>query len=349
MTRSIRILRPGSAADALKWREECFARELSVGPPDAFVRGTLRAVSKTYDALLGRTANASGDLEDAAGDLARLAKARAERAEMAERGTTKRQAKGYVPWLSERLARTVAPYGYLGHLSNFLHNKPIDLAEHPYSPMHPRRDVWRLYLGLPQEHGHVEISAYKPPKPLKTTTKDTVYYRLRDVGDAHARLVAAAVRAERTGSRVAEDGFFGVRADAFENGVMGRFILGVGRDAEGEYASYYDRWDLDPAPFLRMEWVVGKPLELYDRIHFDRAKIQRILALEDAIAAEREKSPLPDSNPELEQDLTWFGIKLERYARATYQTNPVVGAAVAELAKLDRRYDFAHQPEYCAD
>lgn len=340
---------PQLRAEAQSWRDDVYERERSAGPPDPFARAALYYVTQSCDALTSGPRDSAKILDRAETELTRLAEARREKQQMVDHGISDRQAKGHVPWLSERLLRTVPPYGYFGHWSNFLHNKPIDREEHPYSPKHPRFDTWRLYLGLPQENGHVEVSAYAPPSPLKTTTPTTVYYRLRDVGDAHARLVAAAVRAERSGQKVAEDGFFGVRADPYQNGVMGRFLVGIGQDNEGEYASYYDRWDLDPAPFLRMEWVVGKPLEFYDRIHFDRPTVARIIELEDVIALERKKAPLSDSCPELEDDLSSFGINLEHYARETVTTNPVVRAAVLELAKLDRRYDFEHQPEFSVE
>lgn len=74
-----------------------------------------------------------------------------------------------------------------------------------------------------------------------------------------------------------EDGFFGTMADC---------LFGIGTDDKGEYVSYYDFWDLDlPALGTRLpaEVVAGWPIEFYDRIHFDRAKIEKVIDLEDEI------------------------------------------------------------------
>ena len=62
---------------------------------------------------------------------------------------------------------------------------------------------------------------------------------------------------------------------------MAECLVGLGTDERGEYAAYYDFWDLDvPAlgTTIPAELVAGWPIEFYDRIHFDRSKVVTVHA-----------------------------------------------------------------------
>ena len=50
--------------------------------------------------------------------------------------------------------------------------------------------------------------------------------------------------------------------------IMGGFKLSKGHDAQGDYISYYDRWDLEGSVEGK-EGIIGKPYEIYDRIYYD--------------------------------------------------------------------------------
>lgn len=61
-----------------------------------------------------------------------------------------------------------------------------------------------------------------------------------------------------------------------DNQQLGHVKVSLGRDAHGEYLSYYDRFDFGQ-PGQQVEKVVdvstrivGKPFEIYDRVYFDR-------------------------------------------------------------------------------
>src|SRR5690606_34513705 len=55
--------------------------------------------------------------------------------------------------------------------------------------------------------------------------------------------------------------------------VLGNFQVQEGRDDEGDYISYYDRYDLDPnIPVIGKidgSKIAGKPFEIYNRIYYD--------------------------------------------------------------------------------
>jgi hypothetical protein len=49
---------------------------------------------------------------------------------------------------------------------------------------------------------------------------------------------------------------------------MGHFILSKGRDKNGYYVSYYDKWNLEGSQEGE-DGLIGKPFEIYDRIYYD--------------------------------------------------------------------------------
>jgi hypothetical protein len=56
-----------------------------------------------------------------------------------------------------------------------------------------------------------------------------------------------------------------------EGALMQHHFVTFNKDERGEYASYYDKWDINPFPKLEKAGVdlnFGKPLELYDRIYY---------------------------------------------------------------------------------
>jgi len=62
----------------------------------------------------------------------------------------------------------------------------------------------------------------------------------------------------------------GIRPESSGNIMQNHFVT-PGKDARGNYISYYDKWDINPASNLEKKDIktdFGKPVELYDRIYY---------------------------------------------------------------------------------
>lgn len=238
-------------------------------------------------------------------------------AQLAEKGITDKQRhEAYTAGLSELLYRTVTPLGYRSPVDVLLampenwdeyrvvwvdmgDNGPYLYAKHDYPD---REDAWRMYLGLPQEHGTFTISEERPAQ----ATEDTYYYAVpgwlesyaflsdvrshswekREPAEIVAKLVNAIEQTEHLErGQTLRDDELGIIEKAGDDsvvladrrkgkdrgiayGLLGQFTLSRGQDERGSYISYYDEWDLGPT-MEGEEGLFGQPFEIYDRIYYN--------------------------------------------------------------------------------
>lgn len=209
---------------------------------------------------------------------------------------------GYVPAtdasylldkVRNRLYRTVNPYGNYdipGSVSDFLSGE--DWASHMYmqkgpdgkyytdtfedvtSPIEVVDDIWANYLNIPEDKRRfktrLEKSAYVPG--MKGNPNLT-YFKLPLADYDVDRLIEETDELPVGKNIISED---------FSSYNLGEHTIGRGFDDNGEYRSYYDRWDLNPfngkyggvdVPFINSlsdtTMGIGKPVEIYDRIYMD--------------------------------------------------------------------------------
>jgi hypothetical protein len=244
--------------------------------------------------LAGATINIMGDQPFDNGKFKNREQAKIE---LRESGVTQYQSRAYKLGVSEILGRGITPYSYdkskkkEAFISNLIHGQTID--KNAYSLLKEgvvtaeREDAWRLYLGLPQEHGTFGISDYKP-----TRGKDDVYYykinnffenaamkagmplsafikELKDLepdkDDDLGSAAAAASDGDEAPPPLTRE--FEISGDDLA-GVMGWYTYSFGHDERGSYISYYDKWDLNIGP-EKNGGFFGKPYEIYDRIYFN--------------------------------------------------------------------------------
>jgi hypothetical protein len=144
-----------------------------------------------------------------------------------------------------------------------------------------RMDAWRLYLGLPQKNKTFGISEFKP----RQGKEDVYYYKLNNFLDDYALAHQTYdddhfgdEKFKRSMTKSEAIRWLTLNADTKFNpefpkvddssGVMGRYTLMKGQDERGSFISYYDRWNLDGSAEGE-KGMVGKPLEIYDRIYYD--------------------------------------------------------------------------------
>lgn len=152
---------------------------------------------------------------------------------------------------------------------------------------HPgREDVWRLYLGLPQQHGTFGISDYRPSR---RSSDSTYYYSIPAANDLRLYEFLASQSYYYKNQASLDEFNAKPKSDEDEEGlqyyysenkimlydepIMGHYKLEEGDDERGHYVAYYDRWDLQPRiPGLGKVDMsfIGKPLEIYDRIYFPK-------------------------------------------------------------------------------
>ncbi len=153
-----------------------------------------------------------------------------------------------------------------------------------------RSDAWRMYLGIPQKYSTFGVSEFRP----RESTEDRYYYKIQNflrntqmlIDDAEGmedlkpiQFLLAVEQAQ--GSTEAPYSPLGYLAHSLRStveerfvakdnisAIMGGFKLSKGHDAQGDYISYYDRWDLEGSVEGK-EGVIGKPYEIYDRIYYD--------------------------------------------------------------------------------
>ena len=158
--------------------------------------------------------------------------------------------------------------------SRYLNEEGI---ENMLSDHNQRKDLFRLSIGLPQEHNSISKSKYKP---TKSTNSDSEYYTSPNT-DSDIKYIFEdyfKFKQENSPDYFANDGRliskpetyskpedeinslrsfihdkYGKRNDKLRstNRVhmgqdLGEFILDAGKDEKGHYISYYDVWDVNP-------------------------------------------------------------------------------------------------------
>lgn len=190
------------------------------------------------------------------------------------------------PWFAERINKTISPlsdYTILSGLSKFIGGKDRlsklktveDYDKESFESQSDldnmldteQEDLWSMYLGLPQRYKSVGVSSYVP---TKSKDKSGTYYKLQDPN--HAKWLTEKAKELKIGeSKIfTEDDFETDSTGQVQNsiGSLGTYTLSKGRDDKGEYISYYDKWDLAPSG-VNVN-VIGKPLEIYDRVYLDK-------------------------------------------------------------------------------
>ena len=148
-----------------------------------------------------------------------------------------------------------------------------------------RDDLWATYLGLPQKHGTLIPSEYRP---TQARDEDAEYSSLSpelaerlisstlpqwtDDSIRSNRALEALVREIREvgGNKVFND---------WDTALLGDFTMSEGSDEKGPYVSYYDKWDLDQkmARGLASLTGIGKnPPEIYGRSYYDPETFEMI-------------------------------------------------------------------------
>lgn len=223
--------------------------------------------------------------------------------ELERDGITAYQKSAHINGLSEILARGFAPFGYSsdrggetdlvrgigGVITGVVYDKNKDIEDfysklaeegsndanreefkHRTQIIRNRMDAWRLYLGLPQKNNTFGISEYKPEK----SKEDRYYYKINAYQKAYEPVEVGGIKAVPVKSLIefikknAKEGANKVMPEDQAFGIMGRYTLSMGQDEKGPYISYWDRWDLDRS-FEGKVGRIGKPYEIYDRIHYD--------------------------------------------------------------------------------
>jgi len=132
-----------------------------------------------------------------------------------------------------------------------------------------RLDAFNLYSGLPQKHGTFSVSKNKPSI---SKNKDDIYYSITN--DKLRKLLADKITTYDLNAQKDIPAQFKENDQSIQyvpgaknkiilddkSGVMGNFTASLGKDDQGDYVSYYDKWDIAPKDF-------GKPMEIYDKIY----------------------------------------------------------------------------------
>lgn len=121
-------------------------------------------------------------------------------------------------------------------------------------------DGWAMYLGKPQKNNTFGISQYKP-----SNSKDpnATYYKMSDTFEKDLVDSRNYYDTEQYSESLMGD----------KARVLGNFQVQEGKDEQGNYISYYDKYDLDPnvpgIGSLPAEKIAGKPFEVYGRVYYD--------------------------------------------------------------------------------
>ena len=170
-----------------------------------------------------------------------------------------------------------------------------------------REDLFRVYLGMPQVSNTMGISDVQP----RQSTEDKIYYHLNKY-KLHPSVFFRQIKASKN---VLSEGETKTQMEILEltilNGIsndpqMAQFQIGVGRDKDGLFVSYFDIWDFEigiPG--------VGRPFELYDRLHFDKFDAQERSEIEKVynIPFEQFKKRIENTNEKL-QNLNFIKDKI---------------------------------------
>ncbi len=146
------------------------------------------------------------------------------------------------------------------------------------------KDLLSLYLGKPQKYNTVSISKYKPSDSKE---KDKEYFSInskefKDYVFKHLDedYIAQGIRTgEIKPARDKNGKVIPNRYIIRDIGTgLGEFTIDRGKDENGEYISYWDKWDLNPYKGIYsgkdisniedLSFGIGKPYNIYDRLYF---------------------------------------------------------------------------------
>lgn len=177
-------------------------------------------------------------------------------------------------FISNRLAQNLHPRGYDKPVSrvydavvknNKDSNRNLELNS--------RMDAYNLYMGLPQTHNTFEISKYKP---TKGKNEDVLYYKKSDNAKSNwDTTIGSKKDSEHMLEFIGDDGkLVDESIKSRYDDIAGNYTINLGKDDNGKYISYYDKWDLNPFslenPLTKKEITtdIGKPFEIYDRVYY---------------------------------------------------------------------------------
>ena len=220
------------------------------------------------------------------------------RYELSHNGITREQRRSHIPGVSELLYRGIIPVGYEIPLDTQSANKPLEKLRGVIPNVVFGRekagdgleDAWRMYLGLPQEHNTFGVSDYRPARgeDNKYYYKIIPYIRgLRQSEEAEKEglrdevtefdeaefpvTLKGIVKAiDKAGGRFVFEAIYPLTygEGEIDTSIMWCYTLSRGEDEKGPYISYYDSWDLEGS-IEGEEGILGKPFEIYDRIHYN--------------------------------------------------------------------------------
>ncbi len=146
------------------------------------------------------------------------------------------------------------------------------------------KDLLSLYLGKPQKYNTVSISKYKPSDSKE---KDKEYFSInskefKDYVFKHLNedYIAQGIRTgEIKPARDKNGKVIPNRYIIKDIGTgLGEFTIDRGKDENGEYISYWDKWNLNPYKGIYssknisniedLSFGIGKPFDIYDRLYF---------------------------------------------------------------------------------
>lgn len=193
---------------------------------------------------------------------------------------------GYVPnAINPQILTNKLRQKLYDNISPFSYNNPIDRIASAVFLNKPSKnqeylddgvkqitdDLWGTYLQIPKNKRHytpvLTESKYRPTKSKDSNSK---YYAIPYDKYMQDIMINSALSGDTE------------NLDSY----LGNYTVNVGYDTNGQYVSYYDKWDLNPFAGITnvgnkftdtiglnkiedASFGIGKPLELYDRIYLD--------------------------------------------------------------------------------
>lgn len=193
-------------------------------------------------------------------------------------------------WWQDRLADNLNPGGYEGAFhrvwSAVVLGQKMALRETAEEQRLSRMDYFNTYMGRPQQHDTLGISDYAPANVgevngKKMPAEGRVIYKDNELSRYLAKYWAIYVQHLLSESNHKESRI--VHQDMY------RFKMSLGHDKQGDYICYHDTWNM--APFGPTT-DFGKPFEVYDRIYFDREKLNEAFREQKQIAMDSDDDAL---------------------------------------------------------
>ena len=191
-----------------------------------------------------------------------------------------------------RLYDHILPFGYDNatlKVESALGQKPLSNSDREYftfdngEDSQYRDDIWRRYLGVPEEKAHGLYAHQVIPSLYSPTVRgeNHPYYAIHKDGMRVGDKVSQIVNTGLFGSKELPDGNDEMNplkyGETRISDVMGRYFgdhtISRGVDPErGDYISYYDLWDIAPMSergAKDQSHGIGTPLHFYDRFYLD--------------------------------------------------------------------------------